>query len=182
MITDNNVKIKIQKIAFINEGGIGSDKEKFNNNSVSSSKDFLKGILNFFGRNYTLKNIINIQKRLITALKEDDWGKIKNIKQSLQYNGDSDWNYLVDVATFELNTRETRAWVGSNITINNNSKRMKNVLWCINKECDIMANYLINKLPNEYLKNPNAIATIETNNIQLIRDNDLYVIYRNVLP
>ena len=151
----------------------------------TNSRSIIKGIGNMFGRDYTLKNITNLQKTLVKYMETnniDNGLKLYYWSIDTTNNVPIDWSFLIRIADTELKlpyplgTAETPP--NSLETTDDRIKtRILHLSWCIKKGYTIMATYLINKIyrPDTSYYTSTTFKTpindaINTRNMELIKD------------
>ncbi len=150
---------------------------------TTGKRSITKGIQNLFGREYTFKNITNLQKTLVTYIETNQGYKLFKLVKWRNTESDvpDDWKTLIDIADLELKVPPplgTSKWVPYLTPYDIISRRMDQLIWCSKKGYTIMAIYLINKIyrPNgsygytsTTFKKP-LIEAIDTRNMELIKN------------
>lgn len=108
----------------------------------------IKGIANKFGREYTKKNVDNLQETLVKYIDKNRWDKTFKLYLWALHNNNvpEDWKTLIGITDEEIRTPpplgkgRPRAAVYDLII----ERRTSNLKWCVSRGYSIMAKYLIN--------------------------------------
>jgi len=150
---------------------------------TTGERSITKGIQNLFGREYTFKNITNLQKTLVTYIETNQEYKLFKLVKWGNTESDvpDDWKTLINIADLELKVPPplgTAKWVPYLTPYDIISRRMDQLIWCSKKGYTIMAIYLINKIyrpigsygyRSTTFKKP-LIEAIDTRNMELIKN------------